>query len=241
MQKRKDEELDESRFVAGEIALVVFDVGGTVIKDTGRVPEAFITALRDNGFDVSEDLLRQFRGASKREVIRRLVEEQSRDAGPSSGLLSERIFSQFRTLVSKSFTEGGLSAISGAADTFRWLRSRGIKAALNTGFDRVITDLILDNLGWKSEVDAVVCGDDVAMGRPAPYLIFRAMEVTGTTSVRSVACAGDTISDLQAGWNAGLRGIVGVLSGAHGREELKTAPHTYLLPSVADFPSLFEE
>ena len=86
--------------------------------------------------------------------------------------------------------------------------------------------------------DAVVCGDDVALGRPAPFLIFRAMEQTGVTSVHQVMCVGDTVLDLQAGHNAGVRYVVGVLSGAHGKEQLETAPHTHLVASVAALSSV---
>ena len=84
-----------------------------------------------------------------------------------------------------------------------------------------------------------MCGDDVAEGRPAPYLIFRAMEATGVSSVHRVANVGDTILDLRAGHNAGVRWNVGVLTGAHQRQLLESVPHTHLLPSVAELPSLW--
>ena len=88
-------------------------------------------------------------------------------------------------------------------------------------------------------VDAVVCGDDVRQGRPAPYLIFRAMEAAGATDVRHVMNVGDTELDLRAGWNAGVGWNVGVLSGAHPRERLQKAPHTHLIASVAALPELW--
>jgi phosphoglycolate phosphatase-like HAD superfamily hydrolase len=86
----------------------------------------------------------------------------------------------------------------------------------------------------------VVCGDDVSQGRPAPYLIFRAMEATGARSVHQVAVVGDTTRDLQAGHNAGVRWNIGVLTGAHDRQTLQRAPHTHLLPSVAEVARVWE-
>ena len=88
-------------------------------------------------------------------------------------------------------------------------------------------------------VDAVVCGDDVPRGRPAPYLIFHAMEATGASDVHKVANVGDTILDLQAASNAGVRWNIGVLSGAHDRELLEREPHTHILASVAEVVTLF--
>jgi phosphoglycolate phosphatase-like HAD superfamily hydrolase len=79
---------------------------------------------------------------------------------------------------------------------------------------------------------AVVCGDDVKQGRPAPYLIFHAMEATRTRDVHVVANVGDTVLDLEAAHNAGVRWNIGVLSGAHDRQRLEAAPHTDLVPSI---------
>jgi phosphonatase-like hydrolase len=132
-------------------------------------------------------------------------------------------------------------AVAGADATFRSLRERGVRVALNTGFDRETTALLLEALGWGGGVfDAVVCGDEVACGRPAPYLIFRAMEGAGAGSVHRVANVGDTVLDLRAGYNAGVRWNVGVLTGAHSRPALESAPHTHLLPSVAELPGLWD-
>jgi len=131
--------------------------------------------------------------------------------------------------------------VAGADTTFRSLRERGVRIALNTGFDRETTAMLLEVLGWGGEFfDAVVCGDDVAHGRPAPYLIFRAMESVGRVHVHRVANVGDTALDLHAGHNAGVRWNVGVLSGAHQRAQLEDAPHTHLLRSVAELPGLWD-
>ena len=63
--------------------------------------------------------------------------------------------------------------------------------------------------------------------------------MTGVVNVRRVAVVGDTTPDLEAGWNAGLGQIIGVLAGAHGRERLHKAPHTNIVGSVADLPGLW--
>ena len=67
------------------------------------------------------------------------------------------------------------------------------------------------------------------------------MENTGVTSVHEVMCVGDTVLDLEAGRNAGVRYAVGVLSGAHGKAQLEKAPHTHLISSVADLPALIQK
>ena len=219
-----------------DIALVVFDMAGTTIEDSGQVPEAFTTVLRQHGMEITDDALRAVRGASKRDAIRHFVVRHHKTGIDA---LTDRIFNDFRDYLAMLFKAGGVKPVAGAAETFRWLRGLGVRIALNTGFDRLTTDLIIDAVGWKSGVaDAIICGDDVAMGRPAPYLIFRSMEATGVTSVHQVMCVGDTVLDMQAGHNAGARHVVGVLSGAHKKDQLEKEPHTHLIASVADLPYL---
>jgi phosphonatase-like hydrolase len=219
------------------IALVVFDMAGTTIEDAGQVPEAFEAVLAARGLSVTADELRAVRGASKREAIRLLVERQRPVLLPHC----DAIFDAFRDHLARLYREGGIATLDGAADTFAWLRARGVRVALTTGFDRSITDLIVQTVGWdRDAADAIVCGDDVPEGRPAPYLIFRAMELNGTHRVRNVATVGDTALDLQAGDNAGVGLNIGVLSGAHRREQLERAPHTHLLPGVGALPGLLQ-
>ncbi len=121
------------------------------------------------------------------------------------------------------------------------MRGRGIRIALTTGFDDAVATPLLDSLGWRvgDLLDAVVTTSDVPAGRPAPYLIHRAMERTGVVDVRQVLAAGDTIVDLQAARNAGVIGV-GVLTGQLSRAQLSEHPHHHILASVAALPALSE-
>ena len=218
-----------------ELELVVFDMAGTTVEDSGQVPDAFQAALAEQGIEVTRAQLREVRGASKRQAVLRFIPE-----GPERTRRAEAVYDAFRKHLARRYASGGVRAVAGAEKVFRTLRARGVRVALNTGFDRETTALLLGALGWADGmVDAVVCGDDVTRGRPAPYLIFRAMEAAGASSVRRVANVGDTTLDLQAGHNAGVRWNIGVLSGAHERSLLESAPHTHLLSSVAELPGLW--
>jgi phosphonatase-like hydrolase len=220
----------------GGVELVIFDMAGTTVRDDGQVPEAFTAALAEYGVAVGPEAIRALRGASKREAILRLL-----PAGAARAELAERAYASFRVHLARRFADTA-QAVPGTGDVFAWLRGRGIRVALNTGFDRDTTRMLLAALGWEAgTVDVIVCGDEVPQGRPAPYLIFRCMEATGTISVGRVATVGDTALDLQAGHNAGVRFNVGVLTGAHGRDLLAAEPHTHLLASVADLPTLLAD
>ncbi len=215
-----------------DLRLVVFDMAGTTVKDTGQVPQAFTAALAEHGVRVTAEQLNRVRGSSKRQAIRQLLSD-----GASRGGRAEIIYASFCKRLAERYTSEGVEPIDGAMQVFQWLREREMRVALNTGFDRDITHLLLTELQWDdSVVDAVVCSDDVAQGRPAPDLIFRAMAATNISDVQQVMNIGDTILDLQAGQLAGVRWNIGVLSGAHSQEQLIQWPHTDLWPSVTTLP-----
>jgi phosphonatase-like hydrolase len=218
------------------IKLVVCDMAGTTVKDSGEVARAFTAALAEHGVEASAAQISAVRGASKREAIAMLTAPKY---GNDSARV-EAVYSGFKQHLQRVFTRDA-EPVAGAVETFAWLRERGIQLALNTGFDRDITTLLIDALGWQKMADAVISGDDVpnGKGRPAPYMIFRAMEATGTVNMRHVLNVGDTVSDLQAAHNAGVGLSVGVLSGAHTREQLVREPHTHLIASVAALPALW--
>jgi phosphonatase-like hydrolase len=223
-----------------KISLVVFDIAGTIIEDHGEVVDAFRMALSENDIVATEDELVARKGASKREVIRHYIERQF---GPIAEHmeLADRTFDSFQRLVRNLYMERGVRPIPGALDTFTVLRNRGIKLATTTGFDREISRLILKQLEWIRLFAANITSTDVTHGRPAPYMIFHAMEAASVYSVDEVVTVGDTPLDLQAGANAGVRGIVGVLTGMHPRERLLSEPHTHLIASVAELPQVLND
>lgn len=226
-----------------KVDLVLFDMAGTTVVDSGQVPAAFAQALAQAGVTVTPEQLQAVRGAAKREAIGLLLAQATPETDADRTRRVEETYTIFRALLHQHF-QTGVAFVPGALQSFSFLRSQGIQVALNTGFDRPTVDLLLAALPWPDGqmdglVGAVICGDDVAKGRPAPYMIFRAMERTGVIDVGRVMVVGDTALDLQAAANAGVAYRVGVLSGAHGRAQLTAAPHTHILASVAELPSLF--
>jgi phosphonatase-like hydrolase len=216
------------------IRLVVLDVGGTIIEDRGDVPETLRSAMAKQGITVTPAEISEWRGASKREIIRHFVERQT--PGGAREKLATAIYQDFSARLSEIYRT--VPPIAGAEDAIINLRQSGYLLATTTGFDREITIPIFRRLGWEKYFVAIVCSDDVAQGRPAPFMLFHAMESARVISVAEVMAVGDTPLDLQAGSNAALRAVVGVLSGASRAELLQREPHTHILPSVANLPAL---
>jgi phosphonatase-like hydrolase len=222
------------------IKLVVFDIAGTTIEDHGEVLSSFRIALKMNGISAPENELREWKGASKREVIRHFVERQTGPHALAANQTIDKVYGDFRKMLEGHYQNNGVMPIRGVKTTFDWLLDHDIHIATTTGFYREVNDLILKKAGWEKIFRASVCSDDVVLGRPAPFMIFHAMEAAQVTDVSQVMNVGDTPLDLQAGVNAGVRGVLGVLTGTHTEERLKLERHTHILSSVAEIPALLE-
>ncbi len=219
------------------IRLAVFDIAGTTIEEHQAVYRALRAAVEAGGGAPSSSDIEAWMGADKREAITALLATGGTPA-PSSAQV-DTTFVDFRARLDDEYRRNPPAPITGVPPVLERLRDAGIKVALTTGFDREVTTGILDAVGWRDGVlDAVICVDDVSAGRPAPYMIFRAMEATGVTRVAEVLTAGDTIRDLEAGTNAGAAIVIGVLSGASPATTLTTYPHTHILASLAEVPDL---
>jgi len=215
------------------IDLVVFDMIGTTVEASPRIPQAFQSAFAGVGVTLQAHDVDSVRGKSKREAIAELLSRHG-DAIEQS----DQVYDSFKSNLIDCYRDGPVKSIPGSESTFAWCRERDIHVALTTGFDREVAGILVEKLGWGESIKTIVCNDDVACGRPAPDLIMMAMKQTQIIDVARVASVGDTISDLEAGVNAGTGINIGVLSGAHSREQLMTVPHTAIIDSVADLPAL---
>ena len=218
-------------------ALVVTDFAGTTMREEGAVLVAYRHALIAFDIPFTEEDLAARRGASKRGVFRELA---ARTHAPSAVPdIADRALKTFEATLHDEYTTGPVVEVPGAAAAMHCLRAAGVKIALTSGFDRSLVNLLIERLGWEELFDVTVASSDVSQGRPAPFLIFRAMMDLGVVNVGQVAVIGDTPLDLEAGMNARAQWVIGVLSGAHGLETLGATPHTHLLPSIASLPTLF--
>ncbi len=217
-----------------EIKLVVLDVAGTTAQDGGLVVKAFQIAMEPTTPTVDElqamtEHVLATMGQRKIDVFMHLCKGDFAAAFAAH----ERFVISYTALVA----EGLLAEFDGVSDFFRELRRRGIGIGITTGFPREILDPIISELGWSELIDVSVAASEVDQGRPAPDMIFRALEQYNKSNgleihVDEVAVAGDTESDMKAGVTAGAPIVLGVRSGAHSEEELRATGATHVSHTV---------
>jgi phosphonatase-like hydrolase len=219
------------------IELVVLDLAGTTVKDNQDVHRLLWQALSHHGVEISMEDANSVMGLPKPVAIRLLLEKRYHGSRPiTSDWISEIHHEFVRGMIRFYNTDPSVGEKPGVRRTFKRLKQSQLKIVVDTGFDRQITDPLLERLGWKRErlIDGSVTSDEVLRGRPFPDLIFRAMEITNVTDARNVAKVGDTISDLQEGDAAGCGWNIGVTTGAFSKELLQRERHTHLIENIEE-------
>ena len=225
------------------IELVVFDLAGTTVKDNKDVHRVLQTSLREFGVEVTIDDANAVMGFPKPVAIRALLAKRYDGTKPVTEAWVAEIHNLFVSkMIAFYRTDPSVGEKKGVTETFRKLKENNIKVAVDTGFDRKITDPLLARLGWqeKNLIDASVTSDEVERGRPYPDLIIRAMALTQTAHARNVAKVGDTASDMQEGNAAGCGLVIGVTSGAFTRAELQREVHTHLIDDIEEVLQILE-
>jgi beta-phosphoglucomutase len=98
---------------------------------------------------------------------------------------------------------GDVSPIEGLADLLDFGDSRGLKRAVVTNAPRANAELILGALGLATRLSILVCGPELARGKPDPLPYLTGLERTGASAERSLAFE-DSLSGVRAAAAAGL-------------------------------------
>lgn len=254
-----------------KVKAVLFDWAGTVIDYGSRAPAGvFVEVYKRHGVEISLDEARAPMGMEKRAHIATIagmpgIAERWRKANGSAlgDADIDRMYDEFLPLQLACLPSYS-NLIPGTLDTVAALRARGIKVGTSTGYARKLMEVVEAEARRRGFVpDAIVCADDVPLGRPAPWMCFENAKQLGVWPMQACAIVDDTIPGIEAGLNAGMWSIgvvktgneiglseaeVGALSPAEyesrmkrGRERLLQAGAHFVIDGVANLLPVIDE
>ncbi len=231
------------------VGAVVFDIAGTTLDPGSRAPlGVFQEVFRRRGVEVSEAEARGPMGTEKREHIRRMCADPALAArwtgahgAPPGEADIDGMFAALSTLALEVLPRYAIP-IEGVLPMLSGLEARGIGWAATTGYSRPMLDVVLAAAarhGYHPPV--ALASTDVPEGRPAPFLIWRALTELGVYPAFRAVKVGDTVPDMQAGRNAGVWTVgvarTGNLSGSSDAwQDLRAAGAHLILDRTADLP-----
>ncbi|HEV3458114.1 MAG TPA: HAD-IA family hydrolase [Thermoanaerobaculia bacterium] len=210
-----------------DLELLVFDWDGTLIDSVGSIvacTRAVIDELRLG--EAGEAEIRDTIGLGLRETVALLV----------PGCDDERydvILACYRRHWVATYRDR-LPLFPGVPGMLGELARSGYLLAVATGNSRRGLEHALDQTGLRGIFHATRTADD-AISKPHPQMLLDILEQLGVRADAAMM-VGDSIHDLQMAASAGAH-AVGVLSGAHGRDELMAQGPRAVLEHVAELPA----
>ena len=193
------------------IRLAVFDLAGTIVDHGCFGPvAAFQASFAEAGVSLNAAEVRGPMGLEKRDHIAALLAEpaiaqrfaQATGHAPSEADL-DALYAAFQPRQMEAIAEHS-ELVPGVLELAAELARRGIAIATTTGYFREAAELVWAALADQGLTPAInLCPTDVPAARPAPWMIFRAMEATGVYPPAAVVKIGDTVPDIAEGLAAG--------------------------------------
>jgi phosphonoacetaldehyde hydrolase len=197
------------------IQAVILDWAGTTVDYGSLAPtRVFVEIFRRRGIEITVPEARGPMGMAKRDHLAAVVrlprvanlwrERYGCDSGEAD---VQAMYDEFLPLQKETLATGS-DVIPGVPQAVELLRRRGIKIGSTTGYTRELMQVVAPIAARGGYVpDVTVCSDDVAAGRPAPWMNFRAAEALGVFPMSSVVVVDDTPVGIEAGKNCGAFSI----------------------------------
>jgi|APTNR8051073442_1049403.scaffolds.fasta_scaffold14895_2 phosphoglycolate phosphatase len=210
--------------------LCILDCDGTLVDSQQPIIEAMSMAFRRQGLDEPEPAtVKRLVGLPLADAVAALLDDRSDD-------LVKALSDGYRTAY------GDLRRANGALEplfpgmivALDALQSNGWRLAIATGKSKrgVLATLRHHDLVERFES---IQTPDSAAGKPAPDMVFRAIEETGADASATVV-VGDTAYDMLMAANAGVAGL-GVAWGYHHADELNASGAAAVIERVDQLAS----
>ncbi|REE70536.1 phosphonoacetaldehyde hydrolase [Paenibacillus taihuensis] len=203
------------------IKAVMLDWAGTMVDYGCFAPlNVFVDVFARRGIEVTVEEARGPMGMLKRDHIQAMCRmeriaalwESKFGRIPSEEDI-DALYADFEPMLFSTLRNFA-TPVPGAVELAARLREQGIAIGSTTGYTRAMMDIVCRGAMEQGYApDTLVTPNEVAAGRPYPWMVYRNAELLGVYPMHRIVKAGDTVSDMLEGVNAGCW-TVGVVLGS---------------------------
>lgn len=195
-----------------EIKAIIFDMDG-VMFDTERLyEEAFAIIAKKWGYEseVTEEFIKSFKGKKKEAIkamYKQLLDKISIERTGKEFDANEHI-KQVLDYLDNYIENNGMPIKKGLIELLQYARNNNIKVAIGTSekFERV--QFYLDKANIDKDIfDAIVCGDMVENGKPAPDIYLKVCEEIDVNPENAIVCE-DAPNGIISAFRAGAKPVM---------------------------------
>jgi len=192
----------------------LFDWDGVVIDSSRLHEKSWEWMAAEFGLPLPEGHFRRGFGMKNERIIPEVLGWAS-DRDHINDLAAKKE-KRYRELV----VDDGIESLPGVAAWIEQLYDEGVPISIASSTDRANIDCVLDCIGLRRFFTAIVSGDEVEHGKPAPDIFLKAAAKLG--GLRSLVFE-DALVGIEAAHRAGMA-VVAVTT-THPADELDAADH----------------
>lgn len=229
---------------SSNIKAIIFDMDG-VMFDTERLyEEAFTEVAKNWGYEaeVTTEFIKSFKG-KKKEAIKKLYKELL------DGIAVKRTGKEFDAdehikqvlqYLDNYINNNGMPIKDGLLDLLQYAKNNNIKLAIGTSekFERV--KFYLDRANISEDIfDAIVCGDMVENGKPAPDIYLKACSEVDVNPINAIVCE-DATNGIVAAYRSGAKPVM-IIDLIEPTDEIRKMLYVEPLESLSQVQAIIEE
>jgi len=193
----------------------IFDMDGVLVDTYHAHYQSWLAMAQAEGFSFTEEQFAETFGRTSREIIAHFWGE-GRLSDRQIAEMDEQKEAAFRRIIEQNFP-----AMPGAAELLESLHQAGFALAVGSSGPPENVELVVDKLGVRELLGAVVTGRDVHRGKPDPEVFLIAADRLGVSPARCVVIE-DAPAGIEAARRAGMRSV-GLASTGRKPEDLAAA------------------
>ena len=213
-----------------QIRGVLLDMDGTLIDSNDAHAHSWVTAFRENGYDVPFERIRPLIGMGGDNLIPEVVPvDPKSDEGKRISKAWEATFKRDYLPNLKPFPQ--------VRKLLESMRAEGMKLVIASSAKEDLLGAMLEIVGIKDLIENKTSADDAESSKPDPDIIHAALQEIGLPAPQ-VLMLGDTPYDIESAAKAGVS-VVAVRCGGFSDNQLRGALAIYDDPAdlVARFDS----
>jgi len=147
----------------------IFDMDGTLFDSEKIYQSAWLATVKDFGKDRGEELVKEVSGSSEANC-RKMIHEFYPDVDV------DKFFKQVVATAVKVFENDGVEMMKGVKEILTYFNEHGVKMAIASSSSIEVISRNIERADIKKFFSAVVSGESVEHGKPAPDIFLKAAE-----------------------------------------------------------------
>lgn len=147
----------------------IFDMDGTLFDSERIYQNAWLATVEYFGLDRGTELIKTVSGASEancRRIIKEFYPEVDVD----------KFFDHVIETAVKVFENDGVEMMSGVVEILEFFEENGVKMAVASSSSQEVINKNVERADIKKYFSAIISGNDVVNGKPAPDIFIKAAE-----------------------------------------------------------------